>query len=280
MENLVPHKTNIFDVANNLINKLSAGVGWIFSRNTPEKKALETYINDIENSNFDPLTKAALITNAKKTIKEYCNQHDIVKYASEFISPSARVENVDNDWLNLFMDKARLVSDSEFQIIWGKILAGECDNPGSTPKILLNTLALMDKETAKKFMAIASVSVCIVEESQSYWHPIILKEEFGFFEKHGIKHDILWEIESLGLIKNNFNFGIEIELEIDGKGEIIYHDKKHTLPKNAQFDVGCITFTDAGSALCAAIQTNKIDGFFENICVPHIEKNIKSKAAQ
>ncbi len=282
MDNLVPHKTNIFDVANNLINKLSAGVGWFFSRNTPEKKALETYINDIENSNYDPLTKAALISNAKKIIKEYSNQHNIVKYATEFLSPSSQAENVDEDWLAMFMDKARLVSDSEFQIIWGKILAGECDNPGSTPKTLLNTLALMDKETAEKFMAIASVSVWYIDDGKKEAFPVIIQEDFDFYISLGITHSSIWEMASLGLLKEDFGFGSQLRVTFDNQCDIRYNEQKYAVMEDSFINFGNVTFTKAGMALYFSVFSKKIDGFFENRCVPYFEKTkgIKSKTSQ
>ena len=110
----------VSDVINNLIDKLSSGAGWIANRETPSKIATNTYIEEIQKSNYDSLTKAALISQAKKTIKEYCNQKNIVEIAVESLQKRTNPEKMDNDWVALFMDKARLVSDKEFQIIWGK----------------------------------------------------------------------------------------------------------------------------------------------------------------
>ena len=67
------------DVCNNFINKISDATGWIANHKTPARIAADTYIQEIQNSNYDPLTKAALISNAKKAIKEYCNQNNIIK---------------------------------------------------------------------------------------------------------------------------------------------------------------------------------------------------------
>lgn len=107
--------SGISDVANNLIDKLTSGAGWIASRKTPAKIAVNTYIEDIQNSNYDPLTKAALISRAKKTIKEYCNQKDIVEVALASLQTEGRFEEVDDDWIAVFMDKARLISNKEVQ---------------------------------------------------------------------------------------------------------------------------------------------------------------------
>ena len=54
-------------VGNKLIDKISSAVCWCFTRETPERIALNTLITDIKNSNMPPLAKAVYISNAKKT---------------------------------------------------------------------------------------------------------------------------------------------------------------------------------------------------------------------
>ena len=87
------------DIVVNLTNKLAECVGWIVNRETPKKLAVSTYIKDIQESNYDPVTKAALISNAKKIIKEYCNQNDIVKNAIQSLQKQAEPEKVEDDWI-------------------------------------------------------------------------------------------------------------------------------------------------------------------------------------
>lgn len=53
------------DVVNNLLDKLGTAVGWGVNRETPERIAIATYIEDIKNSDYDSLLKAALISQAK-----------------------------------------------------------------------------------------------------------------------------------------------------------------------------------------------------------------------
>ena len=125
------------DVANNLLDKLGTAVGWGVNRETPERIAIATYIEDIKNSDYDSLLKAALISQAKKTIKEYCNQKDVVGFAINELREGANPQKVDDDWIALFMDQARLISDEVFQSIWGKILAEECNDNNSIPKKLI-----------------------------------------------------------------------------------------------------------------------------------------------
>ena len=115
------------DVANNLINKLASALGWIANRETPMKIAVNNYIGEISKGDYDPLTKAAMISQAQKTIKEYTRQVNITKIAISNLSDSAKPDDVDDDWLSQFMDKARLVSNKDFQVCawrtWRRSLA-------------------------------------------------------------------------------------------------------------------------------------------------------------
>ena len=113
------------DVLIDLNDKLATAVGWIANKETPEKIAINTYIKEIQEKNYDPVTKAALISNAKKIIKGYYNQSNIVEIARSSLQNNADPQKLEDDWLARFMDKAQLVSSEEFQWIWGKILARE-----------------------------------------------------------------------------------------------------------------------------------------------------------
>ena len=64
------------DVANNLLDKLAAAVGWFATRETPKRIALKGYIREIQNSDLPPLEKAAKIHNAKADIKAYIAGRD------------------------------------------------------------------------------------------------------------------------------------------------------------------------------------------------------------
>lgn len=61
--------TGLGEVLVNLTNRLTKGVGWIANRETSERIAIDTYIEEIQRGNCDSLTKAALIFSARKSIK-------------------------------------------------------------------------------------------------------------------------------------------------------------------------------------------------------------------
>src|SRR3546814_1361276 len=47
------------------------------------------------------------------------------------ISGNADPQAVDKDWLSNFIDKVKTIPDEDAQNIWGKILSGETNTPGS-----------------------------------------------------------------------------------------------------------------------------------------------------
>ena len=190
------------DVINNLIDKAANAIGWVATHNTPQREAVNTFIQEIQKSNYDPLTKAALISNAKRIIHEYTNQSKIMKNAANILKPSARPQDVDDTWLTLFMDKARLVSDEDFQLIWGQILAEECNEPNSVPKGLLHILERIDKEDAISFSKLCSVSVYYTDEKGSYYTPVVLEgKNSGFYDDIGLTLSTLVILQALSLIE-------------------------------------------------------------------------------
>ena len=264
------------DVINNFVDKLFSGAGWLINRETPSKTATNTYIEEIQKSNYDPLTKAALISQAKKTIKEYCNQKNIVEIAIEHLPKETNPEKMDDDWVALFMDKARLVSNKEFQTIWGKVLATECEN-NSIPKGLLYILSQMDKEDAETFTTLCSLSIRVGDEYQ----PLVNFRRFDEYKKWGITFDKIISLSALGVIETDLGplaTGYQIIGE-KGKGPIKVHyfDLEYEMSDSKEsVSVGNVIFTKSGQALCKAISVEKKEGFWEEYCLPFWKENIDS----
>ena len=260
------------DVLNNLINKIADATGWIATHSTPAREAVNTYIKGIQESSYDPITKAALISNAKKIIKEYKNQNAVVQNAMQFMLPSAKPEEVDEDWMAQFMDKTRLVSNSEIQIIWGRILAEECNCPNSVPKGLLHVLEQMDRKTATDFSNLCSVAVALENEDGEVICPIVvLGKHYKFYDDLGLNYEALVDLAAAGLIEQDFSVvtGRYMQDKLVQLSVIKYHDQEYKLPANVtEVQTGCVIFTRLGQALCKVIPAEKHEDFFEGICIP------------
>lgn len=262
------------DVLNNLINKLSDAIGWIVTHETLEKRALDAYIRGIEESDLAPLVKAAEICKAKKTLKEYCNQDSIYRKASKMMAESAKPEAIDEDWVAQFADKARLVSNQDFQILWAGILAQECNKPGSIPKALLKIIEQMDRTMADAFMKVASCSVWYIEKDIKRYAPMIYGslESGEFCERLGIRYEDLVDLEAIGLIKigsrnrmSTFTRTYTETVSIHYFNEILTLDSR-----NRDFDIGNVEYTKAGEALCSAVKPERIERFLSETCSKRI----------
>lgn len=260
-------------VFTNLTDKLSNAVGWVACHETPKRKAVTNYIKDIEASNLEPIVKAALITSARKNIKEYINQNDIYEMALQSLKPTANPIAIEDDWIAKFMDKAKNVSDKEFQQIWGKILARECNTPGSVPISLLYTLERMDRTDAEKFMALSSITVQI-EDSYS---PVIIRNRFKEYEEFNIVFDDLVNLKALGLI--------EMDLNVLANGYAItslmkpliisYFSHEYTYGNKTKVSVGNVLFTKIGEQLYKSVVPEEASGFWDKLCVPYWDSQLK-----
>lgn len=267
------------EAAKLLIEKISNAVGWVITRDTPTKIAMQSFIEDVKRSDFDPITKAALISNANTIVKEYCNQAAIIQKALSSIQDNAKPELVEDDWISQFMDKARLVSDSEFQVIWGRILAEECNRPGCIPRSLLQTLEQMDRFDAEQFTLLCSFSIYTIGNDCKEYSPMVIWEHMSdLYEKKGISFDGLVNLKALGLIDTSIG---KLNPEYTNQynvfpSNIYYFDKGYQPLENMnQIPVGNVIFTKTGQALCQVIETKGHENFVEEYCIPYWKARIK-----
>lgn len=151
------------DVINNLINKISNVAGYIATpkgKRKDKEEAVAFFIEEIKNNaHMPPIAKAAAISNARSMIKEYINQNDIINLALEQLSDDATPENIDDDWIENFLNKAKSISNDDMKRIFAKILAVECNRNKSISKQLLNILSIISSDIAVAFRRICQYTV-------------------------------------------------------------------------------------------------------------------------
>lgn len=257
-----------------LANKNSGFFGKLFPYFGLEKKAVDIYIEDIEKSDMPAGTKAYLIMNTKKHFKELKNQAAIAEKAVESAKEGTDFSDsskVDEEWLDRFMDSAKFVSSEEMQLIWGKVLAGEFENPGSTPRNLIRILSEFTPKLARAFRIICSMQVDIstldeednIKETDSYvFVPYISHEEF--FSNLEISFEDINELEVLGVIIINYYVtdctGITL-LHIKNRLIAIIQDNE----ENPELDTGNIMLTSAGKFLTSITEQIEIEGYYDLI---------------
>ena len=270
---------DVKDVTITLINKFCDGISWLANRPTPHRIAVEEYIADIQNNtSLDAKTKAVLIYNAKKDIKKWSNTSSICERAADKLLPTANPDSVDDDWRNIFTDHAENISNEDMQEIWSFILAQECNEPGSIPKALLNTLFSMGKREAEYFEKLASFCVYIVDADGKKGDaiPLIINTHINdYYNDHGLGLDALYTLETLGLVNMDISPLGGIATSVDNTSVIEYFDEtinvSDVYTKDGQLSVGAVSLSFIGEALMKIMVPKKIEGFFESVAVPYFK---------
>nr|WP_302597966.1 DUF2806 domain-containing protein [uncultured Cellulosilyticum sp.] len=262
----------IADIANNLINKFSSAIGWCATPKGLKHTQLEAYnsiISEIaKRDDINPIERGAIISNWKKAIKEYTNQYDILEVAIEHLTPTAHPENLDEEWLQFFVEKSKLASKDETKLLWGKILAEECNNPNSVSKSLLNTLSLIDSNLALAFTKVVSHSI-IAEDDEAL--PIIsFNDNQSYYDNINLSFSVLTELDNYNLIKFNALTGYALQRE--SLSATYFNTKLEAKSQTSSIPIGNVILTNDGAQLFKIIDKEKYDKFLEMV-LQHFTKN-------
>jgi hypothetical protein len=134
------------------------------------------------------------------------NRAASVKVATDEISEKPNRQDadqdIDDDWLNLYAKIAEDKSSEELQSLFGKILAGEIQRPGTfslRTLQFLSTLSRADAQTISSFFAYA-ISDLFVPMAQNlehgpHIHSRILMEELGLASQPNMIGGLVWNID-------------------------------------------------------------------------------------
>lgn len=191
------------------VGKLAAFFGGFFPNFGVTKTAIDAYIDEVKSSNLSPDAKMRAILDAPLKARHYKNQAKIANLAlsaakegTDFSSNS----KVDDDWLDRFIDASKFVSDEEVQLLWGNVLAGEFESPGSTPPSVIRILSELTQKYANIFSSLCSLSIsCMFDDGKSIinagdWLLINNDTKSSYLKDMGITFSALEELERIGLI--------------------------------------------------------------------------------
>ncbi|MGO5113460.1 DUF2806 domain-containing protein [Candidatus Avoscillospira sp. LCP25S3_F1] len=259
-------------------NKLFEIIGGIFPFWGLKKKAVSTYISEIENSNLSPEVKMMAIANAKKTYQYMKNQVTIAQIAQDVALEGTNftaTSKVDDEWLERFIDSAKFVSDEQVQLLWGNILAKEFEQPSSTPPSVIRILSEITPRYARVFQVICNLAVYIVPVDTTgkimpAQRHIILPVDYSYLAQYGINFSELNELQMLGLIQFDPSIGyvIQYNSELNPKLHLIYGEKTATVLqyKDRHFPSGAVMLTRAGKAIARFSETEIIEGHYDAVC--------------
>ena len=263
---------DIKDVACKMIDKMCGGVGWIADKAWNKELALDNYVKAIqENDNIDDVTKAVMISNARRDLRRWRNSYKITMDAAQMILSPATIDDVDDDWAGFFHEKAGNIASPERQKIFSVLLAKECNAPGSIPKALITAIELSEEEAAADFDTL--MSFCFKVNGQ--YKPLIIRSKLWYYMQHGLGVDSLNRLETIGLINMEPSAlgGISQICRDDERIEyfeniIIAKDLNY---ENNEIPFGMVDLSYIGQALAQIITPHKIERFYEDIAFPYLK---------
>lgn len=263
---------NIGDLAKpatTLIERVSDAIGGVFKpfqiRRVAEAEAdamittakAEIEITDLQHRAF----RRFLTEEAKKQ----ANLEAITAKAIPSLGEESEPQNIEEDWLVNFLDKARLISDEEMQELWARVLAGEANSKGTFSTRTINFLSSIDKRDAQIF-----TTFCRFCWSSGRVIPFIYDVGDEIYSNNGLVFDGLSHLDALGLISfmsigeysiTVFDelitlkyFGETVTISLRSKGDSLH-----------KLQLGKAIFTQLGNELAPLVGTTPIPGFFDYV---------------
>lgn len=191
----------------------------------------------IDTSDANDLVQRAQNRFLFQQMKKQQNIESVVANAYNELESKTTVSDkpVDEDWISSFFDFVANISSEQMQYIWGKLLAGEIENPGSFSIRTLDILRKLSQDEAQQFMElfpyILSCTSDVESTSFDYFLPCIkdLKTEKLNYDYY--KFSSIMMLDEAGLISSDGNVTVSFEVEPDLK-ETIYSDIAHIQIKN------------------------------------------------
>ena len=195
--------------------------------------------------------------------KRQKNMEDIIDEAEPHLSEEAKPDAMEDDWITNFFDKCRIVSDSEMQSLWARVLAGEANAPGTYSKRTVNLISEFDKSDAELFTKLCGFGWMIGDVT-----PLVFDEQAEIYNRHGINFDTLSHLETIGLVQYESLTGF-VKSSSTKRFVVLYYGKPLPLemPGNANntLQVGKILLTKIGQELAPICGSTPVDGFYEYI---------------
>lgn len=213
------------------------------------------------NLEIEEIQKRALTRLVNEEIKKQENIENITEKCFESLEGNAKPENIEDDWINNFFDKCKLISDNEMQNLWAKVLAGEANDPGRYSKRTIEFMSTMDKYDAELFNKLATFCWNFGE-----LQPIILdfknkeiSNVLNYSQFAHLSHIGLISVETLGLSKVIKN---KEQINISYCGKLLTL-KFPNLEYN-ELSVGYISLTKIGKDIMNTINKDLFNTFTYN----------------
>ena len=253
--------------ANTLVKKVSGAVGGIFQpyqiKRIAKAEAEADLIRAQSEIEITELHKRAAHRWIEEEAQRQKNIEDITRKALPELNDAANPDAMEDDWITNFFDKSRIVTDSEMQILWARVLASEANAPGKFSKRTVNFLSDLDKAEASLFSRLCGFCWNIGGP-----RPLVFDAGSEIYNTSDITFDSLSHLESIGFIHFNSVGGFTLngfpkEFVTLYFGMILLLEMPKN--KNNSLDIGQVRFTRIGEELSTICASERVEGFFDYV---------------
>ena len=248
-----------------LIEKVSNAVGVLYEprriRKKAEAEAEAEKIKALAGIELSEIQQRGIERLVHQEARKQENIENITAKAAAELPPSAKTEELEEDWIAHFFDRCDKVSNEQMQSLWSKLLAGEATNPGTYSKRTIDFISTMDKADADLFTKFCQFVWMIGDAT-----PLIFDEQADVYNKQGINFGTLKHLDSIGLISFESTTGYR-RFGLPKRAVIFYFG----LPTLAEFakdndneiQVGKVILTQAGRELVSICGASRNQEFYE-----------------
>ncbi len=233
---------------------------------------------------------------ASKVIKEQLNLDEIGMNAAnnlnneEYKEKEPPSEEISDDWLNEFENHAKLKSSDDMKLIFGRILSGEIQKPGSFSIRTVRLMSQLDNQAAKLFQKLCSQSVSMYLGGVQIFDARVVSlngnAASNSLTQYGLSFDNLNILQEYGLIITDYNsymnyapcivneqMNVAASLKYGNEHYALRPKDKEKYDKTARFNG--VALTKAGKELLQIIPLEKAErykaDFEEFLSKKHLE---------
>ena len=155
MENSLIDLGKLSEPLSKLIDVVGRGIGTLYGPfGTVRQAKADAKAKIIIAKSEDEVADLKYRAKSRIEYQEAVRQHNIeqiVVHAANALPERVSEEKIDKDWIFQFFDSAQNVCDEDMQILWGRILAGEIETPGTYTKRALQFIKSLEKWEAELF---------------------------------------------------------------------------------------------------------------------------------
>jgi hypothetical protein len=253
--------------ADTLIKKVSKAVGGVFApyqiKRIAKAEAEAAIIKAQTEIQITDLHRRAMHRFIEEEAQRQQNIEDITRKALPQLAEGAKPDAMEDDWVTNFFDKSRIVSDTQMQELWSRVLAGEANVPGTYSKRTVNFLSDLDKIDAELFS-----KLCAFGWQIGGVVPLVFDVKADIYKRNGINFNSLSHLDSIGLLQFN-SFAGFTRLNLPKTFVVQYYGRSLSLEvaKDADncLELGHALLTKIGEELAPICGSKPVDGFWEYV---------------